>query len=157
MITFILSDGTRDRFTRGQEPGVIGIPVRFLDFEGNFTNTSLHPTWHYEKELAPGEGVTVVRMPEQMYERLVSMRSGDTVPFPLSSFARQYDNLTDLEAHVVQNNRYVELPVVDTHEPLPPTVPRAIMTTESTPQPAPVPIIIIGLGIIAGAFLRQRL
>ena len=51
MVTIVISRQTYGRFSPADKPGILVVPVAYLDFTNNFTNTTLMPTWHEEKSL----------------------------------------------------------------------------------------------------------
>ncbi|MCX6688467.1 MAG: hypothetical protein NTZ39_02040 [Methanoregula sp.] len=150
MISIIISGQTFERFTRGEQPGILAVPVSYLDFSVNFTNSSSSPTWHYEKNLAPDEPVAMIRMPGTMYDRLLSMSDGKNLELPVSAYVRQYNNLTDLHVQINPEGMNVKAttPVSDEPGTRPSqTVPTVIITTSriqpaSGTQPAPLPVIL---------------
>ncbi|HSA38668.1 MAG TPA: hypothetical protein P5013_07260 [Methanoregula sp.] len=169
MINIIISGRTFERFAGVKQPGILAVPVSYLDFSANFTHSTSSPTWHYEKNLAPYEPVAMIRMPGTMYARLLSMSDGKNLELPVSAYVRQYDNLTDLHAHIEPDGMYLQASVMgndDTGTKPSPTVPIVIMTTpriHPTPGtlPAPFPlvsaIIAIGcIGIIAAVQRKTR-
>jgi len=100
MVTIVISRQTYGRFSPADKPGILVVPVAYLDFTNNFTNTTLMPTWHEEKSLRPEEGVAMIRMPATMYDRFLADAKGTTLELPESSFVRRYDNLSALYAQV---------------------------------------------------------
>ena len=169
MITIIISGQTFRRFAREKQPDILAVPIPYLDVSANFTNSTSSPTWHYENNLAPDEPVAMIRMPGTMYARLLSMSDGKNLELPVSAYVRQYDNLTDLHAHIEPDGMYLQASVMgndDTGTKPSPTVPIVIMTTpriHPTPGtlPAPFPlvsaIIAIGcIGIIAAVQRKTR-
>src|SRR5512133_2272050 len=49
MVTIVISQQTYERFRPADKPGILVVPVAYLDFTNNFTNTTSMPTWHEEK------------------------------------------------------------------------------------------------------------
>lgn len=148
MITIIISGQTFERFSGKDTPGIIEIPVSYLDFAANFTSSTSSPTWHYEKNLVPEDRVAMIRMPESMYDRFMATVSGNTLELPVSSYVRQYDNLTELYAQINPKGMYLNDSATGREEPgtrSSPTVPVVIRTIPGT-QPAPS---LGGLGIVA--------
>ncbi|OPY37114.1 MAG: hypothetical protein A4E35_01578 [Methanoregula sp. PtaU1.Bin051] len=100
MITIIISQKSFDRFSADDAPGILTIPVSYLDFDGNFTNTITAPTWHYEKGLTTGERIAMIHMPVTMFDHFITAVNGNKLELPVSGFIRQYDNLSDLYAQI---------------------------------------------------------
>ena len=100
MVTIVISQETYERFSPADKPGIVVVPVAYLDFTNNFTNTTALPTWHEEKSLRPEGAVAMIRMPVTMYDRFLADAKGATMELPESSFVRRYDNLSALYAQV---------------------------------------------------------
>jgi len=140
MVTIVISGQEYERFSPADKPGILLVPVAYLDFTHNFTNTTDTPTWHEEKSLRPEGAVAMIRMPASMYDRFLADAKGAVLELPESSFVRRYDNLSALYAQVRPGDPAVggAVPaggtgmspgvptVIDTRPPAPPTV---IMTT----------------------------
>ncbi len=168
MITIIISWQTFERFTREEQPGILTVPTSYLDFSANFTNSSSSPTWHYEKNLAPDEPVAMIRMSGSMYDRLLLMSDGKNLELPASAYIRQYDNLTDLHAHIEPEGIYLKDTANgsdDTGTQPSPTVPLIIVTTpriveNPRTQPTPLSAILVihamGCITIFAAIRKQR-
>jgi len=146
MITIIISEQTYERFSPKDKPGIIILPVSDLDFSTTFTNSTSSPTWHYEKNLAPDELVAMIRIPGAMYDRLLLMSDGKNLELPASAYVRQYNNLTDLHAHIVPDGMYLKDTANgsdDTGTQPTPTVPQIIVTTPrfiENPRTQPTPL-----------------
>jgi hypothetical protein len=160
MITIILSGQTFERFAGEKQPGILAVPLSFLDFSANFTNSTSSPTWHYEKNLAPDKPVAMIRMPGTMYDRLLSMSDGKNLELPVSAYVRQYNNLTDLHAHIDPDGMYLKAAVPGIDETgirpslkVPATTPPR---TQPAPIPAALPVIAIGCITIIAAIRKQR-
>ncbi|MFA5269185.1 MAG: hypothetical protein WC379_14550 [Methanoregula sp.] len=146
MITIVISEETYDRFSPADKPGIVVIPVAFLDFTGNFTNTTLSSTMHLEKSLRPEDGVVMIQMPVSMYKRFLAGATGPAVELPASSFVRRFDNLSDLQALVGPDGSLAdsmntgispgETMTIDTPIRTPPTV---IITTPRLDTNPPCP------------------
>jgi hypothetical protein len=140
MVTLVISQETYERFSPADKPGILVVPVAYLDFTRNFTNTTDMPTWHEEKSLRPEGAVAMIRMPATMYDRFLADAKAATLELPESSFVRRYDNLSALYAQVRPGDTAMGgavktggtgmstgVPaVIDTRPPTPPAV---IMTT----------------------------
>jgi hypothetical protein len=161
MITIIISEQTYERFSPKDKPGITVIPVSYLDFSTNFTNSTSSPTWHYEKQMISGNSLAMIRMPCSMYDRFITTANGDNLELPASAYIRHYDNLADLHAHIEPDGMYLKAaaPGIDETGTRPsPTVPAATLITPPRTQPAPFPAIITLTGIICfltGAGLKK--
>jgi hypothetical protein len=168
MITIIISGQMFERFTREEQPGILTVPISYLDFSANFTNSSSSPTWHYEKNLAPDEPVAMIRMSGVMYDRLLLMSDGKNLELPASAYIRHYDNLADLHAHIEPDGMYLKDTANgsdDTGTQPSPTVPLIIVTTpriieNPRTQPTPLSAILVihamGCITIIAAIRKQR-
>ncbi|MDD3137007.1 MAG: hypothetical protein PHF57_01850 [Methanoregula sp.] len=168
MINIVISGQTFERFTAKEQPGILAIPLSYLDFSGNFANSSSSPTWHYEKNLAQGEPVALIRMSDAMYVRMLAMSDGKNLELPISVYVHQYSNLTSLNAQIHPDGIYLNGTTTAVEEPgtrISPTVPTGIITTPCIPQssgtqPAPVPgvlcILAIGCIIVITSNRKQR-
>jgi hypothetical protein len=140
MVTIVISGQAYERFSPADRPGILLVPVAYLDFTNNFTNTTDMPTWHEEKSLRPQGAVAMIRMPATMYDRFLADAKGAALERPESSFVRRYDNLSARYSQVRPGNLAVggAVPaggtgmstgvpaVIDTTPRIPPTV---IITT----------------------------
>jgi hypothetical protein len=133
MVTIVISQQMSERFRAVDQPGILVVPVAYLDFTNNFTNTPLMPTWHEEKSLRPQSAVAMIRMPATMYERFLADAKGATLDLPESSFVRRYDNLSALYAQVRPGDTTVEGVVPAGGNGLSPGVPTVIDTRPPTP------------------------
>jgi hypothetical protein len=135
MVIIIISQQTYERFSPADKPGILSVPIAYLDFTGNFTNSTSLPSWHYEKSFRPGDGVAMVRMPATMYDRFLKSATGPTLDLPASSFVRQYDNLSALHAQVRPEGTAGNVTDTgdDSESRFSPEVPAVIMTTLPTP------------------------
>lgn len=163
MITIIISGQTFERFAGEKQPGILAVPLSYLDFSANFTNSTSSPTWHYEKNLAPDKPVAMIRMPGTMYDRLLSMSNGKNLELPVSAYVRQYSTLTDLHAQIEPDgmNLKVAAPGSDETGTRPSlTVPVTTLITLPRTQPAPIPaalpVIAIGCIIISAVIKNLR-
>lgn len=146
MVTIVISQQAYEQFSPAGKPGILMVPVAYLDFTNNFTNTTSVPTWHEEKSLRPEGAVAMIRMPATMYDRFLADAKGPALELPESSFVRRYDNLSALYAQVRPGDTPVggavpaggTLPgvpaVIDT---IPRTAPTVIMTTPGLYQVYP--------------------
>jgi hypothetical protein len=132
MVTIVISQQTYERFSLAESPGILKIPVAYLDFANNFTNTTLMPTWHVEKSLPPGGGVAMIRMPVTMYDRFLAKANGTTMELPASVFVRRFDNLSRLQALITPDGRLVD-PMIDGNGTLRPSEMPALPSTPRTP------------------------
>ena len=155
MITIIISGQTFEQFTGGAQSVILVVPVSYLDFLVNFTNSSSSPTWHYEKNLAQGEPVAMIRMPGTMYDRMLSMSDGKNLELPVSAYVRQYNNLTDLHTQINPESMNVKAaPVSDNPGTRPsPTVPMTTLTTPPRTQPVPLPDAVVIVAILCTIFV----
>jgi len=163
MINIIISGQTFERFAGVKQPGILTVPLLYLDFSANFTNSTSSPTWHYENNLAPDKPVAVIRMSGKMFDRMLSMSDGKNLELPVSVYVRQYSNLTDLHAHIEPDgmNLKATAPGSDETGTRPsPTVPTTTLITPPGTQPAPIPaalpVIAIGCIIISAAIKNLR-
>ncbi len=168
MITIIISEQTYERFNPKDKPGIIVIPVSYLDFSTNFTNSTSSPTWHYEKQLISGNSLAMIRMPCSMYDRFITTANGDNLELPASAYIRHYDNLADLHAHIEPDGMYLKDTANgsdDTGTKPSPTVPQIIVTTprfieNPRTQPTPLSAILVihamGCITIFAAIRKQR-
>ena len=163
MINIIISGQTFERFAGVKQPGILAVPLSYLDFSANFTNSTSSPTWHYEKNLAPDKPVAVIRMSGKMYDRMVSMSDGKNLELPVSVYVRQYSNLTNLHAQIEPDGVYLKgsAPGSDeTGTKTSPTVPTTTLGTSPGTQPAPIPavlpVIAIGCITISAAIKNLR-
>jgi len=162
MITIVISRQTFERFAGEKQPGILTVPIPYLDFSKNFTNSTSSPTWHYEKSLPPDKPVAMIRMPGTMYDRMLAMSDGKNLELPVSAYVRQYSNLTDLHAQIEPDGMYqAAAPGSDETGTRPSlTVPATILTTSPRTQPAPIPtvlpVIAIGCIIISAAINNLR-
>jgi len=168
MINIIISGQTFERFAGVKQPGILAVPIPYLDFSTNFTNSTSSPTWHYEKNLAPDEAVAMIRMPGTMYDRLRLMSDGKSLELPESAYVRQYDNLTDLHAHIVPDGMYLKdianggddtgtQPYPTDHPFGIVTTPRFIENTRTQPTPLSAILVIHAMGcIIIFASIRKK-
>jgi hypothetical protein len=168
MITIIISGQTFERFAGEKQPGILAVPIPYLDYSVNFTNSTSSPTWHYEKNLAPDEPVAMIRMSGKMYDRMLSMSDGKNLELPVSVYVRQYSNLTDLHAQIEPDGMYLKDTANgsdDTGTKPSPTVPQIIVTTprfieNPRTQPTPLSAILvihaIGCITIFAAIRKQR-
>jgi hypothetical protein len=132
MVTIVISEQMSERFSPADQPGILVIPVAYLDFANNFINTTLMPTWHEEKSLQPEEPVAMIRMPADMYDRLVADANGTTLDLPASVFMRRFDNLSRLHALITPDGRLVD-PMVTGNGTLRPSEMPALPSTPRTP------------------------
>ncbi|MDO9549524.1 MAG: hypothetical protein Q7J03_00990 [Methanoregula sp.] len=140
MITIIISGPTFEQFAGETPPGILAVPVSYLDFSAKFTNSTSSPTWHYEKNLAPDGPVAMIRMPGNMYDRMLSMSDGKNLELPVSAYVRQYSNLADLHAQIEPDGMYLKAAAPgsdDTGTGPSPTVPATTLITPPGTQPAP--------------------
>lgn len=165
MITIIISQQTYDRFSPKDKPGIVVIPVSYLDFTANFTNSTSSPTWHYEKQLIPGNHLAMIRMSYSMYDRFIATVKGNSLELPASAFIRHYENLTDLHAHIEPDGMYLKDTANGSEDiGIQPsqTVPLIIVTTpriiQNNPgtQPAPLPAGIVVGSLVCAIFLIAR-
>ena len=139
MINIVISGKTLERFTAKDQPGILALPLSYLDFSVNFTNSTSSPTWYYEKNLAPDTPVALIRMSDAMYVRMLAMSDGKNLELPISVYVHQYSNLTSLNAQIHPDGIYLKFtaPGSDETGTRPsPTVPTVIITTPRI-QPAP--------------------
>jgi hypothetical protein len=168
MITIIISEQTYDRFSPKDKPGIVVIPVSYLDFSTNFTHSTSSPTWHYEKHLISGNSLAMIRMPYSMYDRFITTANGNNLELPASAYIRHYENLADLHAHIEPDGMYLKdtangsedigtqpsqtVPLIIV------TTPRIIQTNSGTqPAPLPVGIAIIAIGCVVMMAAKQRI
>lgn len=163
MINIIISGQTFERFSGVKQPGILAVPLSYLDFSANFTNSTSSPTWHYEKNLAPDKPVAVIRMSGKMYDRMLSMSDGKNLELPVSVYVRQYSNLTDLHATIEPDGVYLKVTAPGSDETgIGPSlmVPTTTLITPPGTQPAPIPavlpVIAIGCIIISAAIKKLR-
>jgi hypothetical protein len=133
MVTIVISQKTYERFSQADKPGIIVVPVAYLDFANNFTNTTALPTWHEENSLRPEGVVAMIRMPVTMYDRFLTDAKGATLDLPESSFVRRYDNLSALYAQVRPGDTTAGGTVPAGGTGVSPGVPAVMDTTPRTP------------------------
>lgn len=168
MINIVISGQTLERFTAKEQPGILALPLPYLDFSENFSNSTSSPTWHYEKNLAPYQPVALIRMSDAMYVRMLAMSDGKHLELPISVYVHQYSNLTSLNAQIHPDGIYLkaaEPGIEDTETRPSQTVPIEIITTpriQTTPgtQPASLPstvvVLTIGCITIIAVIQKQR-
>jgi len=168
MINIVISGQTLERFTAKEQPGILALPLSYLDFSENFANSTSSPTWHYEKNPVPDTPVALIRMSDAMYVRMLAMSDGKMLELPISVYVHQYSNLTSFNAQIHPDGIYLKAtaPGIDETGTRPsPTVPTVIITTPRIPQssgtqPAPVPgvlcILAIGCIIVITSIRKQR-
>jgi outer membrane lipoprotein-sorting protein len=132
MVTIVIPQAKYELFSPADKPGIIVVPVAYLDFTNNFTNTTALPTWHEEKSLRPEGAVAMIRMPVTMYDRFLADAKGATLELPESSFVRRYDNLSALYIQVRPGDTTVGGAVPPGGTGMP-GVPAGIDTTPGTP------------------------
>jgi hypothetical protein len=133
MVTLVISQETYERFSPADKPGILLVPVAYLDFTRNFTNTTSMPTWHEEKTLRPESAVAMIRMPATMYDRFLADAKGAALELPESSFVRRYDNLSALYAQVRPGDTTMGGAVPAGGTGMSPGVPAVIDTPSRTP------------------------
>ncbi len=131
MVTIVIPQQMYERFSPADKPGILVVPIAYLDFTNNFTNTTLMPTWHEEKSLRPEGAVAMIRMPGTMYERFLADANGRTVELPASVFVRRFDNLSQLHALITPEGRLVD-PMVTANGSLKPSEMPALPSTPRT-------------------------
>ncbi|MDO8872699.1 MAG: hypothetical protein Q7V05_08235 [Methanoregula sp.] len=162
MINIIISGQTFERFAGVKQPGILAVPISYLDYSANFTNSTSSPTWHYEKNLAPDEPVAMIRMSGKMYDRMLSMSDGKNLELPVSVYVRQYSNLTNLHAQIEPDGMYLKATALGSDETgtrPSPTVPITTMITPPRTQPAPISAMItltVIICFLTGAGLKKR-
>jgi hypothetical protein len=131
-VTIVISQQTYERFSPADKPGILVVPVAYLDFMNNFTNTTTVPTWHEEKSLQPEGAVAMIRMPVTMYDRFLADAKGATLELPASVFVRRFDNLSQLRALITPDGTLVD-PMVTGNGTLRPSEMPALPSTPRTP------------------------
>ena len=152
MINIVISGSTLERFTAKEQPGILALPLSYLDFSENFANTTSSPTWHYEKNLAPDTPVALIRMSDAMYVRMLAMSDGKNLELPISVYVHQYSNLTSLNAQIHPDGIYPEPAVAGNEEPATrttPTVPATTLTTPPPTRPAPLPVAVVIVAVLS--------
>jgi hypothetical protein len=161
MINIVISGQTLERFTAKDQPGILALPLSYLDFSENFANSTSAPTWHYEKNLAPDKQVALIRMSDAMYVRMLAMSDGKNLELPISVYVHQYSNLTSLNAQIHPDGIYPEPAVAGSEKPATRTTPTVPATTLPTPPPTrpaslPVAVVIVAiLSIVLVAAIRK--
>ena len=152
MINIVISGQTLERYTAKEQPGILALPLLYLDFSGNFANSTSSPTWHYEKNLAPDTPVALIRMSDAMYVRMLAMSDGKNLELPISVYVHQYSNLTSLNAQIHPDGIYPEPAVAGSEKPATRTTPTVPATTLPTPpptRPAPLPVVVVIVAILS--------
>jgi len=152
MINIVISGQTLERFTAKEQPGILAVPLSYLDFSENFTNSTSSPTWHYEKNPVPDTPVALIRMSDAMYVRMLAMSDGKNLELPISVYVHQYSNLTSLNAQIHPDGIYPEPAAAGSEEPATRTTPTVPATTLPTPpptQPALLPVVVVIVAILS--------
>ena len=152
MINIVISGQTLERFTAKEQPGILALPLSYLDFSENFANSTSSPTWHYEKNLAPDTPVALIRMSDAMYVRMLAMSDGKNLELPISVYVHQYSNLTSLNTQIHPDGIYPEPAAAGREEPATrttPTVPATTLTTPPPTRPAPLPVVVAIVAILS--------
>ncbi|MFA5269492.1 MAG: hypothetical protein WC379_16125 [Methanoregula sp.] len=100
MINIVLSQRTVDEFDQNKRSGIFRFPVAFLEAKSNFINNEKNPSFFEQRTLTEDDGIVVIRMPEQMYERLVNKVKDGKLSLPEDYFVRYYENRSDLNSHL---------------------------------------------------------
>lgn len=100
MINIVLSQKTIENFGSGERPGIISIPVTYLETKTNFITTKEKPSFLTERTLQSDDGIVLIRMPMQMYERFVKKAQGGKLSLPADYYARYYENSSDMNSHL---------------------------------------------------------
>ncbi|MCK9593735.1 MAG: hypothetical protein M0Q91_17180 [Methanoregula sp.] len=158
MINIVISGQTFEQFTAKEQPGILALPLSYLDFSENFANSTSSPIWHYEKNPEPDTPVALIRMSDAMYVRMLAMSDGKNLELPISVYVHQYSNLTSLNAQIHPDGIYLKAtaPGIDeTGTRQSPTVPTVIITTPriqpapgTKPTPLPVILAVAALGCV---------
>jgi hypothetical protein len=111
MINIVISQETLEKFGQDKQSGIITIPVSYLDLKNTFKTTLEKPSFFTESSLKPDDGILLMRMPKQMYERFVKDAQNGKLSLPAEYFFRYYENSSDLSSHIkVEGNTLQVLP-----------------------------------------------
>ena len=152
MINIVISGQTLERFTAKEQPGILALPLSYLDFSENFANSTSSPNWHYEKNPVLDTPVALIRMSDAMYVRMLAMSDGKNLELPISVYVHQYSNLTSLNAQIHPDGIYPEPAAAGSEEPATRTTPTVPATTLPTPpptQPALLPVVVVIVAILS--------
>jgi hypothetical protein len=100
MINIVLSQKTVEKFGPGERSGIINIPVTYLETKTNFITSKEKPSFLTEITLQSDDGIVLIRMPKQMYERFVKKAQYGKLSLPADYFARYYENSSDMDSHL---------------------------------------------------------
>lgn len=100
MITIVISQETLEKFGQDKQSGIITIPVSYLDLKNSFKITPENPSFFSENSLKPDNGIVLMRMPKQMYERFLKDAQDGKLSLPAEYFFRYYENSSDLSSHI---------------------------------------------------------
>jgi hypothetical protein len=79
--------------------------------KNTFKTTLEKPSFFTESSLKPDDGILLMRMPKQMYERFVKDAQNGKLSLPAEYFFRYYENSSDLSSHIkVEGNTLQVLP-----------------------------------------------
>lgn len=101
MINIVLSQGIVEKYDQSNRPGIFSFPVAYLETKSNFIQAEEKPSLSMDRTLKEGDGIVLVRMPEQMYKRFASKAKDGKLSLPADYFVRYYENMSDLNAHLM--------------------------------------------------------
>ena len=109
MITFVLSKKTVAKVDQNPEPGIISLPIDYMDSKSTFSSTKESPTFFIENNLASDENIILIRMPQEMYQQFTKSAQNGKIALPENYFYRHYENLNDLKSHMKLENDTLEI------------------------------------------------
>jgi hypothetical protein len=97
MINIILSEKTLEKFNQDKQSGIITIPISYLNFNTQFTESKDYQNRFIENDINQDDAIVLVRMPKVMYNRFLETSKDGIIALPASYFGRYYKNLADLK------------------------------------------------------------
>jgi hypothetical protein len=109
MINIVISQRTLEKFDQEKQSGIITLPVSSLDLKTAFVSTPEKPSFFIESSLKPAEGIVLLRLPKDMYNRFISESYDGKLSLPVDYFFRYYENTSDLDSHIVAHGNTLQI------------------------------------------------
>jgi hypothetical protein len=109
MTNIIISQKTLENLGFDQKSALIKIPVSSLNHDSGFTKISGSISYSIEKGINSNDGIVLIRMPTQIYDKFIEDAHGQDLTLASTHFARFYSNFNDLDSHVMKDNESVKI------------------------------------------------
>jgi len=109
MINIILSVKTLDKFNQDKQSGIINIPISYLNFNTQFTESKDYQNRFIENGINQDDTIVLMRMPNVMYNRFLETSKNGIIALPASYFGRYYKNLADLNVNIEPDGNAVKI------------------------------------------------